>query len=83
MCPEALRPQTRKAAEASTHQLRTRLSKGEKHHRKRRATVASFSSIAPYVHRANELVGALALAPVRKARQERQERQEVIAEMFD
>src|SRR5215471_18040529 len=31
--PEALRPQTRKAAETSTHKLRTRLSKGEKRHR--------------------------------------------------
>src|SRR5262245_47443461 len=35
MRPEALRPQTRKAAEASPHKLRTRLSKGEKRHRKR------------------------------------------------
>ena len=38
---EALRPQTRKAAEASTHKLRTRLSTGEKRHRTRMATVAS------------------------------------------
>lgn len=44
---EALRPQTRKAAEASTHKLRTRLSKGEKRHRKRMAPVASVYSIAP------------------------------------
>jgi hypothetical protein len=47
MRKEALRPQTRKAAEASTHKLRTRLSKGEKRHRKRRATVASVDRIAP------------------------------------
>ena len=69
MRKEALRPQTRKAAEASTHKLRTRLSKGEKRHRKRMATVASVYSIAPYVRSADDLVREL--APVREVRTER------------
>lgn len=69
MRTEALRAQTRKAAEAGTHKLRTRLSKGEKRHRKRMATVASVYSIAPYVRRADDLVREL--APVREVRTER------------
>lgn len=95
MRTEALRPQTRKAAEASTHKLRTRLSKGEKRHRKRMATVASVYSIAPYVRSADDLVREL--APVREVRTEqrpqprdkrvwasvRQAPPTVIAEMFD
>ena len=95
MRKEALRPQTRKAAEASTHKLRTRLSKGEKRHRKRMATVASVYSIAPYVRSADDLVREL--APVREVRTERRPQPQgkrvwasvrqaphaVIAEMFD
>jgi hypothetical protein len=95
MRKEALRPQTRKAAEASTHKLRTRLSKGEKRHRKRMATVASVYSIAPYVRSADDLVREL--APVREVRTERRPQPRgkrvwasvrkaphaVIAEMFD
>lgn len=95
MRQEALRPQTRKAAEPSTHQLRTRLSKGEKRHRKRRAPVASVYSIAPYGRSADALVREL--APVHEVRTERrpqpqgtrvwasgrQAPQAVIAEMFD
>ena len=69
MRTEALRAQTRKAAEESTHTLRTRLSTGEKRHRKRRATVAAVSSIAPHVRRADDLVRAL--APVHEVRTER------------
>jgi hypothetical protein len=94
MRQEALRAQTRTAA-AGAHKLRKRLSKGEKRHRKRLATVASVYSIAPYVRSADDLV--CELAPVRKVRQGRrpqpqgkrvwasvrQEPQEVIAEMFD
>ena len=68
MRKEALRPQTRKAAEASTHKLRTRLSKGEKRPRQRMATGASVSSIDPYVRRADALVRAL--APGREVRTE-------------
>ena len=41
MRTEALRAQTRQAAEESAHTLRTRLSTGEKRHRKRMATVAA------------------------------------------
>lgn len=40
MRPEALRPATRKAAASATHQLKTRLSKGEKRDRKRMAQLA-------------------------------------------
>ena len=95
MRTDALRPQTRKAAETSTHKLSTRLSKGEKRHRNRMATVASVYSIAPYVRRADDVVREL--APVHEVRQERrpppqgkrvwasvrQEPRAVIAEMFD
>ena len=95
MRKDALRPQPRKAAETSTHKLSTRLSKGEKRHRKRMATVASVYSIAPYVRRADDVVREL--APVREVRPERrpqpqgkrvwasvrQEPRAVIAEMFD
>jgi hypothetical protein len=69
MRTDALRAQTRKAAEAGTHKLRTRLSKGEKRHRKRMATVASVYSIAPHVRRADDVVREL--APVREVRTER------------
>jgi len=95
MRTEALRPQTRKAAESRTHKLRTRLSTGEKRHRKRMATVASVYSIAPYVRSADDLVREL--APVREVRPERRPQprgkrvwaslhkapRAVIAEMFD
>jgi hypothetical protein len=95
MRKEALRPQTRKAAEASTHKLRTRLSKGEKRHRQRMATVASVYSIAPYVRSADDLVREV--APVREVRTARRPQPQgkrvwasvrkaphaVIAEMFD
>lgn len=95
MRKEALRPQTRKAAEARTHKLHTRLSKGEQRHRKRMATVAAVYSIAPYVRRADDIVRALAPGhEVRKERRPqpqdkrvwasvRQEPRTVIAEMCD
>ena len=95
MRTEALRAPTRKAAEGTAHKLRTRLSKGEKRHRKRMATVAAVYSIAPYVRRADDIVREL--APVHEVRTERrpppqdkrvwasvsQEPRTVIAEMFD
>jgi ribosomal protein S6E (S10) len=94
MRKDALRPQTRKAAAAGTHTLRTRLSTGEKRHRTRMATVASVYDIAPYVRRADTVVRDL--APVREVRTERRppprgkrvwasvykEPRAVIAEMF-
>src|SRR6266446_9650910 len=95
MPKEGLRAQTRKAAEGSAHQLRTRVSKGEKRHRKRMATVAAVYRIAPSVRRADDIVREL--APVQEVRTERrpqpqgkrvwasvrQEPRTVITEMFD
>jgi len=95
MRKEALRAQTRRAAEGTAHKLRTRLSKGEKRHRKRMATVAAVYRIAPYVRRADDIVREL--APVQEVRTERrpqpqgkrvwasvrQEPRTVITEMFD
>jgi hypothetical protein len=46
---EDLRPATRKAAERASQKLSTRLSKGEKRHRRRMAEVAAVYSIAPWV----------------------------------
>ena len=95
MRTEALRAQTRQAAERTRHKLRTRLSKGEKRHRKRMATVAAVYSMTPYVRRADDLVREL--APVHEVRTERrpqpqdkrvwasvrQEPRTVITEMFN
>lgn len=95
MRKEALRAQTRKAVEAGMQKLRTRLSKGEKRHRKRMATVASVYSIAPHVRRADDVVREL--APVREVRKAHRPQPQskrvwasvckapraVIAEMFD
>ncbi|MGH9188345.1 MAG: ISKra4 family transposase, partial [Acidimicrobiales bacterium] len=47
MRPEALREHTKKAAQAATSKLRTRLSKGEKHGRKRMATVGAVYDLTP------------------------------------
>jgi hypothetical protein len=66
---DALRPQTRTAAEPSTPKLSPRLSTGAHRHRKRMATVASVYSIAPYVRRADDVVREL--APGREVRPER------------
>jgi len=52
-----LREQTRKAAEARTHKMGTRLSKGEKKNAKRMATVAAVYTIAPFVRTPEDLVG--------------------------
>jgi hypothetical protein len=95
MRKDALRPQTRKAAEGTAHKLRTRLSTGEKRHRKRMATVAAVYSIAPHVRCADDIVRDL--APVHEVRTERrpqpqdkrvwasvhQEPRAVMREMFD
>jgi hypothetical protein len=63
---EALHPQTRQAAEASTPKLRTRLSTGAKRHRTRMATGAAVYSIAPSGRRADDIVRAW--APVQEVR---------------
>ncbi len=56
---EALRESTREAAEQATTKLDTRLSKGEKPHRKRMATVAAVYDVAPYVRDAKDVIAAL------------------------
>ena len=52
-----LREATRKKAEATTHKLKARLSKGEKRNRKRMATVASVYEVAPHVRTAGQIMG--------------------------
>ncbi|MCK5192155.1 MAG: ISKra4 family transposase, partial [Methylococcales bacterium] len=48
MHPDGLREATRKASEKAVGKMQTRLSPGEKGHRKRMATVVSVYEIAPY-----------------------------------
>ena len=54
---EDLREATRKQAEATTHKLQVRLSRGEKHNRKRMATVAAVYEVAPHVRTAEQILG--------------------------
>lgn len=54
-----LREATRKAAEARTHKLDKRLSKGEKKNAKRMATVATVYTIEPFVRSPEQIVGEL------------------------
>jgi hypothetical protein len=69
MRPEGLREATRKAAAAATPKLRTRLSKGEKRHRKRMALVASVYGIAPFIRKPEDIIRDL--QPVRPLGQKR------------
>jgi hypothetical protein len=55
-----LRPGTRKAAERKQHKLNTRLSRGEKRHRKRMATVAAVYTVPPYVRTPEQVLEAVA-----------------------
>jgi hypothetical protein len=57
MRSEDLREQTRKAAAARAHKMRTRLSRGEKKNAKRMATVAAVYTITPLVRTPEELIG--------------------------
>jgi hypothetical protein len=57
---EDLRGATRKEAERTRHKLRHRLSRGEKRHAKRMATVAAVYTIAPYVRTPEAVLGGLA-----------------------
>lgn len=57
MRKEDRRETTRKAAEASQHQLKTRLSKGEKRNRQRMATVASVYETKPPQRMAEQIMG--------------------------
>jgi hypothetical protein len=93
MRPEDLREHTRKAAEAGTRKMDTRLSKGEKKNRKRMATVAAVYTIAPLVRRPEELIAKnrLHTAELPRPRPERKrvwaslekEPEEVIREAFE
>jgi hypothetical protein len=66
---EHLRPETRKAAEATPRRLRTRLTKGEKRHRKRMAQVAAVYTVAPYVRTVQDVLAEL--RPLRDAAKDR------------
>lgn len=57
---EDLRAATRQEAERTRHKLRHRLSRGEKRHAKRIATVAAVYTIAPYVRTPEAVLGGLA-----------------------
>ena len=57
MREQDLREATRKAAQRSEHKLQTRLSSGEKHHRKRMATVAAVYEVDPYLRSAAQIMG--------------------------
>lgn len=62
MLPKDLREPTRKAAEKRRHKLGKRLSKGEKRHAKRMATVAAVYTVAPHVREPEQV--ARVLAPI-------------------
>jgi hypothetical protein len=57
---EDLREATQKKAEATSHKLTNRLSRGEKRNSKRMATVASVYTIPPYSRTAEDIVGCMA-----------------------
>ncbi len=67
---EGLRPETRAAAEATPRRLHTRLTKGEKRHRKRMAEVAAVYTVAPYVRTMADVLADL--HPVRDVARDRQ-----------
>ncbi|MGH9244041.1 MAG: ISKra4 family transposase [Acidimicrobiales bacterium] len=60
MRPEALREQTKKVAQAATTKLHTRLSKGEKHGRKRMATVGAVYDVTPAPRTPDDVFGSRA-----------------------
>ena len=59
MRKDALRSQTRKAAEKEAHKLKRRLTRGEKRNRKRMATVASVYTIEPNIRTPEMILGGL------------------------
>ena len=85
-----LREATRKKAEATTHKLKARLSKGEKRNRKRMATVASVYEVAPHLRTAEQIMGQDESSASKRPRIQnkrvwaslRQTPAEVIEEMF-
>lgn len=58
MRPEALRPQTARAASNSGHKLQTRLSRGEKRNRKRMAEVGAVYDLTPVVRAPADIIGS-------------------------
>lgn len=63
MRPEDLREETQRRAEASSHKLQSRLSRGEKRNRKRMATVATVYEIEPHYRDAEEIMDPQAARP--------------------
>ena len=63
MLKEDLRPATRKKAEQQGRKLTTRLTKGEKPHRKRMATITAVYTVAPYVRTPEQVFADLARQP--------------------
>lgn len=57
MLPGALRKATQDAANRSTHKLTSRLSKGEKHGRKRMAEVGAVYDVTPVPRKATDIIG--------------------------
>jgi hypothetical protein len=90
MREQDLREATRKAAQTGKHKLQTRLSPGEKHHRKRMATVAAVYEVDPYLRSAAQIMGKDPTPKPERAKVQnkrvwaslRQEPAEVIEEMF-
>lgn len=81
---EDLRPATRKAAEKKPKpRLDKRLSRGEKRHRKRMATVAAVYTVAPFVRTPEDVLAMLAATeePAIKARRPKPDRKRVWASL--
>lgn len=68
MLKQDLRPATRKKAAQQRRKLTTRLTKGEKAHRKRMATITAVYTVAPYVRTPAQVFGDLARQPASEAR---------------
>lgn len=68
---EDLRPETKKAAEANSRRLQTRLSPGEKPNRKRMAQVAAVYSVASHPRTPADLVPSLRPTPSKAAKRPR------------
>lgn len=84
MVNDDLRPETRKKAEAQHRKLTTRLSKGEKPHRKRMATVTAVYTVAPFERSPEEVFAGLARRPTAEPRKRpRPEAKQVAASLVD
>jgi hypothetical protein len=67
LCRQDLRQATRQAAERQQRKLKTRLTQGEKRHRKRMATVAAVYTIQPFVRTPEQMLQMLAREQVEAA----------------